>query len=72
MDTEDPRAKRIAYLEFVNDQLMTELKYVDKLLRSIGFPEGLETVKKAAKEIQEIEAEQREREDQSPSHGDFI
>lgn len=43
--------KRVAYLEFVNDQLTTELRYVDTLLRSIGFPEGLETVKLAAREL---------------------
>lgn len=43
--------KRIAYLEFVNDQLTTELRYMDTLLRSIGFPEGLETVKLAAREL---------------------
>lgn len=43
--------KRVAYLEFVNDQLTTELRYVDTLLCSIGFPEGLETVKLAAKEL---------------------
>ena len=58
----DGHSKRIAYLEFVNDQLLTELKYVDQLLRSIGFPEGLETVKKAAREIQDME------EDPSNSH----
>jgi hypothetical protein len=47
--------KRVAYLEFVNDQLMTELKYVDSLLCTIGFPEGLETVKLAAKELKELD-----------------
>jgi hypothetical protein len=49
--------KKVAYLEFVNDQLMTELKYIDQLLCSIGFPEGLETVKQAAAELQELESE---------------
>lgn len=58
MDTEG-LTKRVAYLEFVNDQLLTELKYIDHLLRSIGFPEGLETVKKAAREIRELEEEQQ-------------
>ncbi|MCB1134776.1 MAG: hypothetical protein KDK78_00795 [Chlamydiia bacterium] len=61
----DGQGKRIAYLEFVNDQLLTELKYVDQLLRSIGFPEGLETVKKAAREIQEMEEEDRSSPDES-------
>jgi hypothetical protein len=43
--------RRIAYLEFVNDQLMSEIHYVDRLLRLIGFPEGLETIKNAAQEV---------------------
>jgi hypothetical protein len=43
--------KKIAYLEFVNDQLTSEIHYVDKLLRLIGFPEGLETIKNAAEEV---------------------
>lgn len=45
-------SKRVAYLEFANDQLTSELKYVDGLLRSIGFPDGLNTVKRAAQDIQ--------------------
>lgn len=47
--------KRIAYLEFVNDQLMCEIQYVDRLLRLIGFPEGLQTIKNAAQEVIEEE-----------------
>ncbi len=43
--------EKIAYLEFVNDQLSTELQYVDKLLRAVGFTDGLTTVKQAAKEL---------------------
>lgn len=43
--------RKVGYLEFVNDQLSTEIKYLDLLLRSIGFPEGLETVKLAAQEL---------------------
>lgn len=43
--------QRVAYLEFVNDQLTSELQYVDHLLRIIGFPEGLTTIKDAAKEV---------------------
>lgn len=43
--------EKIAYLEFVNDQLSTELHYVDRLLRSVGFADGLNTVKLAAKEL---------------------
>lgn len=43
--------KKIAYLEFVNDQLMSEIHYVDRLLRLIGFPDGLETIKSAAQDV---------------------
>ena len=47
--------EKIAYLEFINDQLSTELHYVDRLLRSVGFTDGLTTVKQAAKELFEEE-----------------
>ena len=43
--------KRIAYLESVNDQLSTEVTYVDHLMRLIGFSDGLITVKATAQEI---------------------
>ncbi len=43
--------QKIAYLEFVNDQLSTELNYVDRLLRAVGFTVGLTTVKQAAQEL---------------------
>ncbi|CDR33021.1 hypothetical protein [Criblamydia sequanensis] len=41
----------IAKLEFQNDQLLAELNYLNRLLRSIGFPEGLNSVKKTAEEL---------------------
>ena len=47
--------KKIAYLEFVNDQLATEIQYIDRLLQLIGFPGGLETIKSAAQEVIEEE-----------------
>ncbi len=43
--------KKIAYLEFVQDQLETELTELDSLLRSVGFPEGLASVKAVAQEL---------------------
>lgn len=43
--------KRIAELETVNDQLQTELRYLDKLLREAGFENGLATLKFAAQEL---------------------
>ena len=47
--------EKIARLEFVNDQIVAELQHTDKLLRSIGFVEGLKGVKSAAREILEQE-----------------
>lgn len=43
--------QKIAKLEFVNDQLETELEYVDGLLRSVGFPQGLVSAKAVAIEL---------------------
>jgi hypothetical protein len=47
--------ERIAQLEFQNDQLVAELEYVDQLLKSVGFVEGLTSVKAAAQELAEYE-----------------
>lgn len=44
------RAKT-ALLESVNDQLSTEVTYIDYLMRSVGFANGLETFKATAEEI---------------------
>ena len=49
--------QKVAYLEFVNDQLMSEITYVDRLLKLVGFPDGLETIKNAAQEVMEEEGE---------------
>lgn len=49
----DELEQRVSFLEFVNDQLTTEIKYVDELLHLIGFPEGLKTIKAAAEELLE-------------------
>lgn len=46
-------SKKIAYLEFVHDQLETEITYVDNLLRSVGFPRGLASAKEVALELLE-------------------
>jgi hypothetical protein len=49
--------QKIARLEFVYDQLETELTYVDSLLKSVGFPRGLASAKEVALELLE-ESEQ--------------
>lgn len=43
--------QKIAFLESLNDQLSTELNYVDRLMRSVGFSGGLEGIKSTAQEI---------------------
>ncbi|MDP1834487.1 MAG: hypothetical protein Q8K75_01030 [Chlamydiales bacterium] len=45
--------KKLAELEFANDQLVSEIGYLDSLMRSIGFSEGLATVKATARELLE-------------------
>lgn len=47
--------KKIAHLEFVNDQLAGEIEYVDTLLREAGFVDGLQTLKEVAREVIEEE-----------------
>lgn len=43
--------ERIAYLESINDQLSSEVTYIDQLMKMIGFSGGLDTVKATANEI---------------------
>jgi hypothetical protein len=43
--------KKIARLEFVHDQLETELVYLDTLLKSVGFPRGIDSAKEVALEL---------------------
>jgi len=45
--------KRLAELESINDQLLSELEYLDSLMRSVGFTNGLATVKATALELYE-------------------
>ncbi len=49
--------KKMAYLEFVHDQLESELIYVNELLKSVGFPRGLDSAKAVALELLEAESE---------------
>lgn len=43
--------KKIAELETLNDQVITELRYLDTLLREAGFENGISTLKAAAQEL---------------------
>lgn len=58
MATKRDLLRQIAALESMNDQLLTELAYVDKLMRQIGFSDGLKSVKETAREIIEDKEEQ--------------
>ena len=51
MTTKKDLLKTIAYLESVNDHLETELSDLDKLMRLVGFNQGIETVKVTAAEL---------------------
>lgn len=53
--------KRIAKLESVNDQLAAELAFLESLTRSLGFAEGLKTLKAAALEMLEAERKKKEK-----------
>ncbi len=45
--------KKLAELESINDQLQAELRDLDRLMKEIGFSEGINTLKKAAREVLE-------------------
>ena len=45
--------KKIAYHEFIQDQLSTELVELEDLLKAAGFPKGIESVKEVATEMLE-------------------
>lgn len=49
--TNEQLLKRISELESINDQLLTEIRYLDQLLKEVGFEDGLKTLKFAAKEM---------------------
>jgi hypothetical protein len=49
--TDGDLSKKLAQLEFVNDQLVSELAYIDQLMRQVGFSEGLDSLKTTAKEL---------------------
>lgn len=50
----------VAKLESINDQLVSELQYVDQLMKLVGFAEGIETLKATAQELIKLEDENRD------------
>ncbi|MDP1834489.1 MAG: hypothetical protein Q8K75_01040 [Chlamydiales bacterium] len=51
--TSEEVLKKIAFHEFIQDQLMTELEDLDDLLRATGFPRGIASVKEVAYQMLE-------------------
>lgn len=51
MESEQQLKRRISELESINDQLTAELRYLNQLLKEVGFEEGLITLKAAAIEL---------------------
>ncbi len=47
--------KKLAELESINDQLQTELRSLDQMMKDVGFHQGLQTFKIAAQETLEEE-----------------
>lgn len=50
--------RKIAKLESINDQLSSEIRYLEQLTRALGFAEGLKTLKAAALEMLEADNKQ--------------
>lgn len=69
MSKEEDLTKRIAYLESVNDQLITEIAYTDHLMHVIGFNRGLAGLKVTAEEMLSKGAQQDN--DQDPEGKNF-
>jgi hypothetical protein len=65
MISKEDLLKKVALLESLNDQLSMELKYVDNLLKKVGFSHGLESVKDASQEIVDAYSEFEDEEDRS-------
>ena len=60
--------KKIAKLEFIQDQLETELQYIDHLLKSVGFPQGIASAKDVALELlQQADHEESQSENERDS-----
>lgn len=43
--------KKLAYLESINDLLVTELEHINELMKVIGFSNGNQTLKITAEEM---------------------
>ena len=57
MYTTNELHRRIASLESQNDHLISEITYVDQLLRSVGFEHGLASIKGVIESVATKETE---------------
>jgi len=48
---EEQLLRKMSELESMNDQLQAEIRYLDNILKDVGFEEGLKTLKVAAEEL---------------------
>lgn len=53
MATKKALEKKLAKLESIHDQLVTELGYVDRLMQLVGFSGGIVALKATAQELYE-------------------
>lgn len=51
MATKKALEKKLAKLESIHDQLITELNYVDRLMQLVGFAGGIAALKSTAHEL---------------------
>lgn len=51
MDLNKELLQKIAQLETQNDYLITELDYIDEILRKVGFEHGLATIKAVVEDV---------------------
>lgn len=52
--------QRIARLESIHDHIEAEIEYVDTLLKSVGFPQGIASAKEVALELIQEAGQQEE------------
>lgn len=63
--------KKLAKLETINDQLAAEISYLDQLARSLGFAEGIKTLKSAALEMIESDRKKTSKEPRAIEETDY-
>jgi len=51
METKEQLENRLAQLETTHDQLISELQHIDRLMRLVGFTNGITGLKETAHEF---------------------